>query len=115
MSVNGLVGKLLSCVISLSIPVGCAFLAFVWIDANGGYGPFYCVVIVGLLSFVIASAITDVFKCCIDTIFICAFKDMEEHTPPKFMSSSLREGFGIADVTPAGPTVQKGEGTEMTE
>ena len=53
-------------------------------------------------------AITDVFRCCIDTIFVCAFKDMEEHTPPKYMSSALRAGFGL-DTASSGPTVQKGD------
>ena len=36
-----------------------------------------------------------VFDCCIDTIYLCAFKDMKENDPPKFMSNDMREGFGI--------------------
>merc|ERR1712167_183576 len=31
----------------------------------------------------------------IDTIFVCSFKDMEEHNPPKFMPSSMRSSFGL--------------------
>ena len=48
-----------------------------------------------VLAAVIASSITDVFRCCIDTIFVCSFKDMEEHNPPKFMPSSMRSSFGL--------------------
>ena len=45
-----------------------------------------------------------VFSCCIDTIYICAFKDMRENDPPKFMSNDLREAFGIdAADTERGP------------
>ena len=36
-----------------------------------------------------------VFDCCIDTIYLCAFKDMKENDPPKFLSNDMREGFGI--------------------
>ena len=48
-----------------------------------------------------------VFSCCIDTIYICAFKDMRENDPPKFMSNDLREAFGIdAAVKETGPGYQ---------
>ena len=83
-----------------------------WIDQQNGFGPLYCAVVVFLIAFIIASAITDVFRCCIDTIFVCAFKDLEEHTPPKFMSTSLRNGFGLEGVQKSGATLTKGEGGE---
>ena len=51
-------------------------------------------------AYVIASSITGVFNCSIDTIFVCAFKDIEENSPPKFLSTSLRDGFGLKDVEP---------------
>ena len=51
-----------------------------------------------------ASDVPMVFSCCIDTIYICAFKDMRENDPPKFMSNDLREAFGIdAADTERGP------------
>eukprot|EP00965_Chrysotila_dentata_P189726 6173474-Pleurochrysis_carterae.AAC.9 len=31
----------------------------------------------------------------VDTIYLCAFKDMEENNPPKYMSNDLRKGFGF--------------------
>ena len=31
----------------------------------------------------------------VDTIYLCAFKDMEENSPPKYMSNDLRKGFGF--------------------
>ena len=49
------------------------------------------------MAYIIASAVTDVFRCVIDTIFICAFQDMEEHSPPKFRSGELRSSFGISE------------------
>ena len=70
-------------------------IGFIWVDQSGGVEPFWAALTIFILAFVIASAITDVFRCCIDTIFICAFKDMEEHSPPKFMSDALQGGFGI--------------------
>jgi hypothetical protein len=107
MSVNNLVSKILSFVISLSIPIACATVGFIWVDQVDGFSPLYASCFIFILAFVIAMAITDVFRCCIDTIFVCAFKDMEEHTPPKYMSSALRAGFGL-DTASSGPTVQKG-------
>jgi len=100
MGVNRMVAGILSCLISLSIPFGCAFVGFIWIDQMDPPRPqpATAAVMSFLLAFIVASAITDVFKCCIDTIFVCAFKDLEEHSPPKFMSSSLRAGFGLDDV-----------------
>jgi len=110
MSVNRLVANLLSCVISLSIPIGAAMLGFIWIDQQSPARPQPLTAALCILvsSFVIASAITDVFRCCIDTIFVCAFKDLEENTPPKFMSSSLRSGFGLDSATPSGPKISGG-------
>ena len=110
MSVNRLVANLLSCVISLSIPLGAATFAFMWVDLNHGPQPGTIALAVGALSFVVAASITDVFKCCIDTIFVCAFKDMAEHTPPKFMSKSLQSGFGLDNVEAPGPQIKKGGG-----
>jgi len=110
MGVNRMVANLLSCLISLSIPFGCAFVGFIWIDQMNPLRPqpATAAVFIFLLSYVVASSITDVFKCCIDTIFVCAFKDLEEHTPPKFMSTALRAGFGLDDAAPSGVELKSG-------
>jgi len=103
MAVNRIVATILSCVISLSIPLAAAGIGFIFTDQHNPArpGPFWVALVIFILAFVIASAITDVFKCCIDTVFVCAFKDMEEHSPPKFMTQTLRSGFGLDDVKPA--------------
>ncbi len=55
----------------------------------------YTAVFVFFCAFVTTSSLTDAFHCAINTTFICAFKDIEENRPPKFLSPSLREGLGI--------------------
>jgi choline transporter-like protein 2/4/5 len=101
MSVNALVSKLLSVIISLSIPTSCTALGFIWIGNNSdSSSPVYSAIAIFFLSYVIAICVTDVFKCCVDTIFVCSFKDMEENKPPKFMTEELRDGFGLKDVEP---------------
>jgi len=111
MSVNRMVANLLSCVISLSIPMVCGAIGFVWIDQTipARPQPTTAAAVIMVIAFVIASAITDVFRCCIDTIFVCAFKDLEEKGP-KYMSKSLRSGFGLDDVEPGGPKLSAGAG-----
>ena len=97
LAVNRLVGNLLRFAITLSIPLGSAALAFFWIGSHtpARPDPWVPVLLVAAIAFFIASAITGVFRCCIDTIFVCSFKDMEEHNPPKFMPSSMRSSFGL--------------------
>ena len=53
--------------------------SFARADEQNRPGPVYVCLTVFVLAFVVASAVTDVFKCCMDTIFVCSFKDMEEH------------------------------------
>ena len=36
-----------------------------------------------------------VYECAIDSIFLCAFKDMADNKPPKYMSNDLRKAFGL--------------------
>lgn len=35
------------------------------------------------------------YDCCIDTIYILSFEDMERSGGPKYMSNDLRQGFGF--------------------
>jgi len=114
-AVNEGVQWILSCVISLSIPTGCAFFGFVWIDALGGVEPLWAAGAIFVTAYVIASAITDVFKCSIDTIFICAFQDMEEHSPPKYMSEALKDGFGMRDIEPINKDSSNSAATDVRE
>jgi len=110
MTVNRLVAQILSFVISLSIPAAAASIAFMWVDSlTESEGPLSVAGTVFLMAFTIASAVTDVFRCCIDTVFVCAFKDMEDNTPPKFMSQSLQTGFGLDDIE------KKEDGVELTK
>jgi len=99
-AVNQTVKKLLGLLMTWSTPMICAVLCFYSLDANAdysdaGYSPLYAAIFVFILGYVIADNITTVFDCCIDTIYLCAFKDMKENDPPKFMSNDMREGFGI--------------------
>ena len=97
--INKMVARMLSVVMSISIPLGAAMITFIWVDQTSGPEPIWAAVAVFVMAFVIASGITDVFRCSIDTIFVCAFKDMEEHSPPKHMPDDLKDAFGIDPAT----------------
>ena len=59
------------------------------------------------MAWVIADGLTTTFTCCVDTIYISAFVDIEANNPPKFLSNDLREGFGLdraEEEAPAGAT-----------
>ena len=43
-----------------------------------------------LCAYVIASNVSTVYSCSIDTIFLCAFKDLKENGTPKYLSNDLR-------------------------
>jgi len=99
-AVNATVKKLLGLLMSWSTPAICATLCFYLLDANeaykaDGYSALYASVFVFIVALVISTSTTTVFECCLDTIFLCCFKDMKENEPPKFMSDDLRDGFGI--------------------
>ena len=100
---------LLGLLIAWTSPLICAAACFFVLDADDGYlgkgyEPIYAAALVFVSSYVIADSVATVFACCIDTIYICAFKDMRENDPPKFMSNDLREAFGIdAADTERGP------------
>ena len=46
-------------------------------------------VVAGLMAWVIADGFTTTFTCCVDTIYISAFVDMESNHPPKCLSNDL--------------------------
>ena len=94
--INKMVAHMLSVVMSISIPLGASVITFIWVDQTNGPEPIWAAIAVFVMAFIIASGITDVFRTCIDTIFVCAFKDLEENKPnPKFMPETLRSAFNI--------------------
>jgi len=93
-TVNKAVSAILSLIITLSTFVGCGFLTFVVLERSSAQWPIYPALLVCLTSYVIACAVGSALKCSIDSIFLCAFKDMTPG-PPKYMSDNLRAAFGI--------------------
>jgi len=97
--VNKIVQKLLSLLIGLSTPVGCAMACFFYLDSQAEYTaeyePLYASLAVLLIAFIVMDCELIVFNVAIDTIYLCAFKDMDENDPPAFMSNDLRAGFGL--------------------
>jgi hypothetical protein len=106
-AINKMVQKLLGLLVGLATPIGCCLGAFYYLSAQAEYAeqynPIYCAVAVFILSYLVTDSLVICFNCGIDTIFVCAFKDMKENKPPKFMSDSLRRGFGL-------PKTLKGSG-----
>jgi hypothetical protein len=106
-AINKMVQKLLGLLIGLATPIGCCLGAFYYLSAQTEYAeqynPIYCAMAVFILSYLVTDSLVICFNCGIDTIFVCAFKDMKENKPPKFMSDSLRRGFGL-------PKTLKGSG-----
>ena len=93
---NKMVGGILSLIISFSIPTICALICFAWVrttivDVN----PLWPAVTVWASAFLIASGVTEVFRCSIDTIFVAAFKDLDSHGDPLYMSDNLRRAFDL--------------------
>lgn len=104
-AINALVGMLLYLMIAISIPCACALLGMLWCEANGSTEPMWPACFIFVASLVISSGVAEVFRCVIDTIFLCAFKDMKANNGQPFhMSKALQDGFGITggDDAPAG-------------
>jgi len=99
-AVNQAVKKLLKVIINWSTPAICAAVCFFYLEGDDEWSEEHAALYPALTVFVGALAVSDgittVLECCIDTIYLCAFKDMEANDPPKFMSDSLRSGFGLA-------------------
>ena len=60
--------------------------------------PLYPAAIVWVGSFFLAEAISTVFECTIDTIFLCSFKDAAEYDG-KYMSKEMKDAFGMEGET----------------
>lgn len=98
--INGILQRLLLLLIGLTTPIGCTVGAFLYLEAQPFYvsvhSPIYSGLVIFLLAFLITSATCQVFAVSIDTVFVCAFKDMDENKPPKYLSEGLRAGLGLA-------------------
>ena len=97
-AVNKTVQSLLRLLIGWSIPLACAVLTFFVledVDNFSEYNAIWPALVVFISSFIIADGICTVYDCCIDTIYLLSFEDMERPSGPKYMSDDLRKGFGI--------------------
>jgi len=97
-AVNKTVQFLLRLLIGWSIPLFCAVLTFLVLDGNAAYSEYNAMwpaLIVFIASYIIADGVCTVYDCCIDTIYLLSFEDMEREGGPKYMSEDLRKGFGI--------------------
>mmetsp|Transcript_16710 Transcript_16710/g.46455 ORF Transcript_16710/g.46455 Transcript_16710/m.46455 type:complete len:795 (+) Transcript_16710:42-2426(+) len=98
-AINSIVQRLLLLLVGLTTPIGCAIGALLYLEERSYYdynhSPFYSALIIFLLAFLITSATCQVFAVSIDTVFVCAFKDMDENTPPKYLSDDMRMGLGL--------------------
>ena len=97
LAINRMVGSILALVISLTIPAACGVLAFYWIEQTlPTVNATWPTVTVALCALVIANGIAEVFRCVIDTIFVCAHMDMQQNGDnPKYMSETLRTAFEL--------------------
>uniref|UniRef100_A0A7S4BTQ6 Choline transporter-like protein n=1 Tax=Chrysotila carterae TaxID=13221 RepID=A0A7S4BTQ6_CHRCT len=99
-AINQTIKKFLTLLISWSTPVICAVLCFFILDNDQSYkenyAPLYPALTVFLGGFLLSVGITTVLEASIDTIYLCAFKDMEANkNGPTFMSNDLRKAFGL--------------------
>jgi len=119
-TVNTTITSLIGLIISYSTPTLCAVIAFGRLDTTSEW-PIYPVILVWLVSFVIARSFCNAFTCVVDSIFLCAFKDMQAAKPRGVhMSDRLRSAFGIetaeaelqnAGQKPMRPIVKNADGT----
>jgi len=100
-ALNKTVAKVLNLLIGWSTPVLSAACAFWYLEYGAGdyaeqFNTMWAAGVTFIIAFIVTSGITMIYDCAIDTIYLCAFKDMAENDPPKFMSDDLRVGFGLA-------------------
>ena len=99
-AVNKTVQKLLNLLLAWSVPTLSAASCWYYLEGYDeyiaeGYSAAHATLAVFLMAWVIADGMTTVLSCCIDTIYLSAFVDMDANDPPKYMSYELRAAFGI--------------------
>jgi len=101
--VNNSVQFILRIVIKVTITVTCAMATFFYLDGiseyTAQYNPLWAAIVVAISAWVIAASVCMIFDVSIDTIYLCAFEDMETNKAggKLFMSDSLRKGFGLEE------------------
>jgi len=100
-ALNKTVARLLNLLIGWSTPVLAAACAFWYLEYGAGdypekFNTLWAAGVTFIIAFIVTSGITMIYDCAIDSIYLSAFKDMEENTPPKYMSEDLRKGFGLS-------------------
>lgn len=99
-AVNSLVKRLLCGVLlGLSTPFIAAAACFLYLDSRDDFtvhhSPLYSAVFVFLISWFVAAGIANVFEAILDTVFLCAFQDMDQNSPPLYLSDSMRKALGV--------------------
>jgi len=101
--VNKSVQFILKLLIKITITVSCTLITFLYLDGKSSFtakfNPLWPSLVVVFTSYIIAGAFCTVFDVSIDTIYLCAFEDMERVKANKeaklYMSDNLRASFGI--------------------
>lgn len=99
-AVNNLVKRLLCGVLlGLSTPCIAAVATFLYLDGQEDFTekhtPLYPAGTVFVLAFFVAGGISNVFEAILDTVYLCAFQDMDLNSPPIYLSDSMREALGV--------------------
>eukprot|EP00316_Scyphosphaera_apsteinii_P002717 CAMPEP_0119313448 /NCGR_PEP_ID=MMETSP1333-20130426/29143_1 /TAXON_ID=418940 /ORGANISM="Scyphosphaera apsteinii, Strain RCC1455" /LENGTH=110 /DNA_ID=CAMNT_0007318287 /DNA_START=1 /DNA_END=330 /DNA_ORIENTATION=- len=85
-AINHCVNRLLGCLLTISTPLVCGALLFWHLDGTDWFEDKYgeravliavCVTVVG--AYLISSSVAGVYICIMDTLYLSAFKDMEEN------------------------------------
>jgi len=118
-AVNKTVQALLRILIGYSTPALSATFTFLYLEYGAGdypkdYNTYVASFAVFLVAFLVTGGVTMTYDCAIDTIYLCAFKDMDENSPPKYMSDDLRKGFGIDEASKEASAAAQKHETQAT-
>jgi len=99
-AVNSLVKRMLCGVLlGLTTPFLAAAICFLYLDSRqdftADHSPLYSAILVFLISWFVASGIGNVFEAIIDTIYLCAFQDLDQNRPPLYLSNDMRKALGV--------------------
>jgi len=99
-AINSLVKRLLCGVLlGLSTPFLASACCFLYLDSlddfTASHSPLYSAAAVFVIAWFVASGISNVFEAILDTVYLCAFQDMDQNSPPRYLSASMRSALGI--------------------
>lgn len=94
-AVNKTVQKLLNLLMAWSVPTLSAASCWYYLEGydeyiKEGYSAAHATLAVFLMAWVIADGMTTVLSCCIDTVYLSAFVDMDANDPPKCRGHTSR-------------------------